>query len=262
MRRSPWFAFLAAVLLCAALFADSIRMYLKDGTFQMVREYKVDGDRVSYYSVERSDWEEVPLNLVDLTRTEGERRAAIERNKKQREAENAEDKFEADQAKEASLIPAASGVYLLDNGKVQTFKLAESTIVNNKKRSVLKYLSPIPLVIGKATIEVAGLHSANVVPDQRPTFWFRPDKPERFAIVKCEPKKDSRIVERWYKAPQSEEVAEDRVEVEIFRQQIEDGLYKIWPQKPLEPGEYAVIEFTEGEHNTQIWDFRVEARSN
>ena len=33
------------------------------------------------------------------------------------------------------------------------------------------------------------------------------------------------------------------------------GLYKIWPAKPLEPGEYAVIEFSEGKLNVQVWDF-------
>jgi hypothetical protein len=44
--------------------------------------------------------------------------------------------------------------------------------------------------------------------------------------------------------------------VEIFRKQLDpNGLYKIWPQKPLEPGEYAVVEFTPGKLNMQIWDF-------
>ena len=47
-------------------------------------------------------------------------------------------------------------------------------------------------------------------------------------------------------------------EVEIFQQQVGEELYKIWPQKPLAPGEYAVIEYTEGQGNTQIWDFRID----
>src|SRR6202142_4425524 len=41
------------------------KLILKDGTFQVVREYSVDGDRVSYWSIERSDWEEIPSSLVD-----------------------------------------------------------------------------------------------------------------------------------------------------------------------------------------------------
>ena len=59
--------------------------------------------------------------------------------------------------------------------------------------------------------------------------------------------------------PVTKEVFADREEVEIFRQQFQDGLFKIWPVQPLEPGEYAVIEYTEGEGNTPAWDFRVMA---
>ncbi|MCC6388986.1 MAG: hypothetical protein IT167_00185, partial [Bryobacterales bacterium] len=48
-----------------------------------------------------------------------------------------------------------------------------------------------------------------------------------------------------------------REEVEIFRRQVGDQLYKIWPMQPLPPGEYAVIEYTEGKVNAQIFDFSV-----
>ena len=47
--------------------------------------------------------------------------------------------------------------------------------------------------------------------------------------------------------------------VQVFTKQLSDnGLYKIWPQDPLEKGEYAVIEYTEGKVNPQIWDFRIQ----
>jgi hypothetical protein len=38
---------------------------------------------------------------------------------------------------------------------------------------------------------------------------------------------------------------------------VAEGLYKIWPMKPLEPGEYAVVEYTDGKVNLQIWDFGI-----
>ena len=28
-----------------------------------------------------------------------------------------------------------------------------------------------------------------------------------------------------------------------------------WPEKPMPPGEYALIEYTEGKVNVQVWDF-------
>jgi hypothetical protein len=46
--------------------------------------------------------------------------------------------------------------------------------------------------------------------------------------------------------------------VETFQKQLADGLYKIWPKQPFEPGEYAVIEYTEGKMNIQIWDFAIQ----
>ncbi len=45
--------------------------------------------------------------------------------------------------------------------------------------------------------------------------------------------------------------------METFRKQVGDGLFKIWPEKPIEPGEYAVVEYTEGKVNMQVWDFFV-----
>ena len=46
--------------------------------------------------------------------------------------------------------------------------------------------------------------------------------------------------------------------VATFKKQEADLLYRIWPEKPLEPGEYALIQFTPGKVNPQIWDFGVD----
>lgn len=260
-RRMMLLLFAALLLWPPRLAADSFRLYLNDGTYQQVREYKVEEDRVRYYSTERSDWEELPLSLVDLKKTEAERKQVSDRVKRDAAAsaaaDAAEDQFEREQAHQVSLIPKGPGVYYLQGEKVETVKQAESNIVTNKKRSVLRHLSPVPL-LGKATIELDGLHSAFVLAEERPTLWFRPSADERFGIVRCQASKTgSRVVETWYTEPVSKEMAADHDEVEIFQQQVGEGLYKIWPQKPLAPGEYAVIEYTEGQANTQIWDFRI-----
>src|SRR5437763_11956860 len=68
--------FLAVFLAAAAalpLGAQGLtKLYLKDGSYQLVKEYKVESDRVRYYSVERSRWEDVPLALVDFDKTREE----------------------------------------------------------------------------------------------------------------------------------------------------------------------------------------------
>ena len=57
---------LALAALALTAWAANLKLYLKDGSYHIVREYQVQPDRVRYYSVERSEWEEIPLDLVDL----------------------------------------------------------------------------------------------------------------------------------------------------------------------------------------------------
>jgi hypothetical protein len=248
---------------CTALFvlaisalAANVRLYLKDGTHHIVREYSVVEDRVHYYSVERSDWEDIPLDLVDLKRTESEiaaHKAALEEENK---VVLAEENVEREQKHEMSKIPQDPGVYQLIDGKeLRIMQPAESTVHNNKRRSVLKALSPVPLVSGKATLEINNPQASYIVENAAPEFYIQLSAEEQFGIIRLTPKDNIRVVEKLTVIPVTKEIVEEPNEVEIFRTQAADGLYKIWPQKPLEPGEYAVVEGSPGKVNLQVWDF-------
>ncbi len=65
------------------------------------------------------------------------------------------------------------------------------------------------------------------------------------------------MVENVTIVPVANENVEEPDLVETFRKQVGELVYKIWPAKPLEPGEYAVVEYTEGKMNMQAWDFFV-----
>lgn len=255
MRRLLFLSLVFVFTLAAANF----KLYLKDGSFQLVREYQVEGDRIRYYSVDRSDWEEIPVALVDLKRTDdetGARKKAIETLQREDEDEKA---AEREQRQEILKIPRDPGVYRLEDGQLRVFKAAEASIHNSKGRNVLKVLSPLPLVPGKATLEIPGERSTEVVKDSSPEFFIQLSEFESFGIVKLTPQKGVRIVERITVVPVTKENMEERDKVEIFSKQLSDnGLYKIWPQESLAPGEYAVAEYTEGKINTQTWDFRIQ----
>jgi hypothetical protein len=48
--------------------------------------------------------------------------------------------------------------------------------------------------------------------------------------------------------------------VETFKKQEADLLFRIWPMKPLPPGEYALVQYADGKLDPQIWDFTIDAK--
>ena len=252
--------YLGAIVFCSALWAvTNFKLYLTDGNYHVVREYQVSGERVRFYSVERRDWEEIPVALADLKKTDAERGAHDAAAAEETKMLSDEDKAVRAQQQEAMKIPVDPGLYMLDNGNtLRIFKAAESVYHSNKGRSVLKRLSPVPLVAGKGTIEIAQAHSANIVKQDRPDLYLQLSDEQRFGLIKLTPHAAIRIAERVAVLPVTNEALEEMDQVELFRKQLtESGLYKIWPKEPLPPGEYAVVEYTPGKLNAQFWDFAI-----
>ncbi len=250
-----WIPLGVALLGLSLLAAGNIRLYLKDGSDHLVREYQVVGNRVRFYSVERSGWEEIPLDLVDLDRTAQEQKKVAEDERQRAEEDRIERQDERQGRTELHRVPLDDGVYWVNGEQITALKQGETKVKGNKRRSVLKAVSPIPIVAGKATVELDGSRSAFVVNSPAPPFYIRLDKTERFGIVRLTPKKDSRIVEDLTIVPITKETIEEQKEVEVFRQQLAPAVYKIWPVEPLSPGEYAVVQFAQDKLNIQVWDF-------
>lgn len=257
---------IALLLTALALtaWAANLKLYLKDGSFQLVREYRLESDRVRFYSVERSQWEEIPLALVDLKRTESEENTRKEQLDKEAKADAEEERAQQQLRQSIRLIPQDPGVYWLESGQAKVLPLAESSVHTNKGRSILKALAPVPIVSGKGTLELDGLHSKNVFTDPNQEFYIQLAQTERFGMVKLKPKQakpnDVRIVENLTFVPVTKDVVEEPLLVDTFQQQLTpDGLYKIWPKESLPAGEYAVVEYTESKLNMQVWDFAIRA---
>ncbi len=56
--------------------AATIKLYMKDGSYQLVREYKVENDRVSFSASTAANGRKFPLSLVDLEKTKAEIKSA------------------------------------------------------------------------------------------------------------------------------------------------------------------------------------------
>jgi hypothetical protein len=157
--------------------AHNHRLILKDGTYQVVRQYQVVGDRVRYLSLERGgDWEELPYDLVDWNATrkweqshtgpyessEGASPAMKEAEEIDKEEAAARDEMKARMPEVAKglELPDRDGVFALDTyqGTPELVELKPSDLsLNQKNKKGLATLNP--LAGEKATVELTGPHA-------------------------------------------------------------------------------------------------------
>ena len=146
------------------------RLILKDGSYQSVVKYEVQGDRVRYFSAERYEWEEVPASLIDWDATKkyaddlasGKLRVHAEtpEEREEREAEEAN----SPEIAPGLRLPGSGGVFLFEtyNGKQEAAEILQngSEVNQNKKKNVLRAaINPARRL--KAVIRVEGRTCAN-----------------------------------------------------------------------------------------------------
>lgn len=256
--RSPAISALRALIACALLLpAQQLALFLNDGTRMAVREFEILDDRVRYFSADRGQWEEVPLGIVDMERTDAENRrtqAVVE----QREAEVRRERVAERRARtELHSVPLDDGVYYLRDRNPVPVEQAFWEVGRSKARGVVNVLAPVTMMPGRRTFWIKGLAAETVTAGEKPIFYLRLDSFSQFGIARVEPQKDRqrRVVMRTYIVPKAEEQYEKFEQVEVFRQQLAPLVYKIWPVDPLPAGEYGVVEFTPGESDLRVWDF-------
>ena len=244
------------------------KLILTDGSFQMVREYSVEGDRVRYWSVERSAWEEIPAKLVNWDAThkaEGEQSKQDEELKaKIRASELAErlrgiDVDKSLEIKPGLFLPDGVGFYALDNRLI--FEMKQSLAANhlNKGREVTKILTGIPIIPSKQNLEVPGPHAAMRLKTAEPEFFMRPDdgREPRFQLLRLEVSGSHRVVET-IKLHMSGEQVHNVKEVEFQTWTPATGVFRYTVNEKLAPGEYAFVESTTEGTNGYIWDFGID----
>src|SRR5260370_39562589 len=117
MNSMPSFLVRLTSLLLLSVFtasAATVKLYLKDGSYQLVREYKVEKDRVRFFSTDRGEWEEIPVELVDLEKTQTEIKQREEARREEAAAIDAEEKAAREARREGERVPIAAGAYLVE----------------------------------------------------------------------------------------------------------------------------------------------------
>jgi hypothetical protein len=252
------------------------RIILKDGSFQMVVKYEIQGDRVHYLSAERYEWEDMPASLVDWEATkkyeadlsQGKARAHVEtpEEKEDREREEAN----SPEILPGLRLPGTGGVFLLDqyNGKPELAEILQNGSELNQnanKKSVLR-TAINPVGSSKHAFELKGPHALIQSHGGTPTVYLDIDQGAqndlplegRFRIVRADIKKDLRVIGSL-KVTFTGKTSQESDFLPANVEKVGTGEWvKVTPVQPLAPGEYAVVEMLGPEEmNLYVWDFGV-----
>jgi hypothetical protein len=259
---------LILALLCGPrpAWAD-VKLFLKDGTYQLVKSYEVRGDRVRYYSVERSTWEEVPLALVDFEATErAQREEKVEQQRQLDEArEISRERFSLPENAGFEVapgirLPKEEGVFAFDGIRVIRMIQSSSEIVTDRKRAALLLALPGPLLKNRAYVVLPGAKAAVRILSLQPTFYVQSADGlgGKLELVAVKPRKEARQVEKVEWRGGVGKPAELRAAQPLERSEVAPGLYKLSLVQPLELGEYALGELIQQKLNLELWDFGID----
>lgn len=261
------------------------RLILKDGGFQLVREYQREGDRVRYFSAERGDWEEIPAALVDWDATakaEAATAATDDALLKKVHHQEEEQRRDIPMDVDASLpvapgvfLPAGEGMFVVEGKSVTQLDQVGAEIHADKKQVLKQVLSPVPLVPSKRNIEIPGAKATRRINSERPEFYLRepPPDPDRVArnrgldeggpemqLVRLTVRGGKREIES-IRSMFGHQISENRNDVAIQRWDVAKDLYRFTLSESLAPGEYAFAQILPDGLNLYVWDFGVDRGS-
>lgn len=252
------------------------RLMLKDGSYQSVVKYEVQGDRVHYYSAERYEWEDIPNSLIDWDATKkyeadlssGKLTTKIEETPEERE-EREQEEANSPEIAPGLHLPGSGGVFLFDQFQdkpelseiLQNGSEVKKSAGKNTLRSAIN-----PLAGAKQDFELKGVHAQIQSHVARPTIYVDIDEgtgndialSDRFRIARATVKNGSRVVGN-VKVSATGKVSEQSTLVPVKIEKLGTGEWtKVTPVADLTPGEYALIEMLgPNEMNLYVWDFGV-----
>jgi len=265
------------------------KLVLKDGSFQLAREYQRNGERVRYFSTERGDWEEIPASMVDWDATaKAEASAVASENELLKKVHHEEEQRQREMPLEvdASLpiapgifLPPGEGLFVVEGKSVTQLDQVSAEIRTDKKQLLKQVLSPIPVVPSKKNVEIPGAKAVRRINSERPEFYLReaPPDPDRVSSIRASSRlgengPEIELVRLMVKGGKREiesikslfgqQVGEDRNSIGIQRWDIAQNVFRFTLGESLPAGEYAFAQVLPNGLNLYVWDFGVDRKSS
>ena len=297
-------AVLAAALgcwcVCAAMAAQSAqdrcggcadtrgkKLVLKDGSFQLVRSYEKNGDRVRYFSLERGTGKRFRRAMVDWDATAKAEKATAAADDalaakvhKQEEAQNIQTTLDVDASLQVGggiFLPPGEGMFAVEGKSVIPIPQVGSAVKTDRKNQLKRVLSPLPIIPAKQNIELEGKRATLRINSANPEFYLREltteDEQESglertsrqgttgpdVELLKATVKGNKRIIES-VRSMMGEEVGRENKTISIQQWEVAKRVYRYTLSEPLPPGEYALAEILPGGLNLFVWDFGVDEK--
>jgi hypothetical protein len=249
------------------------KLMLKDGTFQLVREYHVDGDRVRYYSIDQMDWEEIPESMVDWDATR-----KVEMDDGKRNLELIAKARETDKARHAEVLdvdasievapkvflPAGAGMFEFDGKAVYPMAAADPNITFSMAQKLKQVLVPIPVVPTRHAVSLDGPHARFRLHSTTVEFYMRTaDGHEpNLDLIRAKVHGGKRTLENLDQI-ENQTQATGRITLLMQRWEIAHGVYRFTLEQSIDPGEYALAETVYQPTATVfLWDFGVDSNTS
>lgn len=249
--------------------AHSKKLVLKDGSILLAREYHVEGDRMRYYDLDGSQWEEMPAALVDWDATKKleadkeKREAAILEKAHVREEARRAEAIDIDASLEAApgvFLPPGAGFFVFDGKAVVPLTQAQASSKVSKGKMVEKILVKIP-VPERHTISLPGKRATMRISNTQPEFYMRTadEREPQMKLIRAKVQGDSRHLENLDELFGGQQEKANTVPIQLW--QVAQGVYRFTMGQDLKPGEYAFAENipAEARMSLYVWDFGVDA---
>jgi hypothetical protein len=243
------------------------KLMLKSGSYELVREYYVQDDRVRYYDVDRADWEFVPTALVDWEATkkqesdeEKSQDDLVAKVQKQEHEHDAVEALDIDASLEVApgvFLPPGVGLFSFDGKSVTQVLQAQTDSQVSKKRFLEHVLVPVPIVPTRHVISIPGEHSAFRLNDQ-PEFYLRTESLQTpdVELIRTKIHRGERQIMNLDQLMGQEHTTSDTVPMQQWV--IAKNVYRYTLGEKLPRGEYVIAEILPNEGmSLYVWDFGV-----
>ena len=248
-----------------------IKLMLKDGSFELVREYHVEGDRVRYYNLDSSQWEVMPAALVDWDTTkkvaaqDAQQESAILAKVEKQDEERSASTLDIDASLEAApgvFLPSGNGLWAFNGHTMKALNQAEIDSKLSKTRLLEQVMIPVPIVPTRHNISIKGERATTRIRTAQPEFYMRTadDRTPDLKLIRAKVHSGGRFLEHVDQLQNQEWQSANTVPMQ--RWEMAKGVFRFTLGQPLSPGEYVLAEVLQNEQMSfYVWDFGVDANA-